>query len=98
MAGRRLSGTGHGGARVGPGLSSDSLSAGRKCIAVTFTGWKSRGRGPGRVEASMRPLRHKRAGPLQCNLSGELHKPESSLRAEQLREDSLGQTWLPWTH
>lgn len=37
---------------LGPGLNSDSLSTGRKCTAVTFTGWKSRGRGPGRVEAS----------------------------------------------
>lgn len=80
---------------LGPRLSSDSLCAGRKRTAVTFTGWKSRGRGPGRVEASVRPQRHKRAGPLLCNLSGELHKPESSLRAEQLREDSLGPTWSP---
>lgn len=37
---------------LGPDLNSDSLSDGRKCSAVTFTGWKSRGRGPGRAEAS----------------------------------------------
>lgn len=91
-AGRRLAGTGHGGVRVWPRpWFSDSISPGRKCTALTFTGWKSRGRGPGRAKAP----RHKRAGPLiKCSLSGELHSPESSLGAEQPRRDkSLGQTW-----
>lgn len=37
---------------LGPGLDSLILSDGRKCTAVTFTGWKSRGRGLGRTEAS----------------------------------------------
>lgn len=49
---RELSVTGHGRAGPGPGLEFLILSAGRKQVAVTFTGCKNRGRGPGRAEAS----------------------------------------------
>lgn len=78
---RELLGTGHGRAGPGPGLEFLILSAGRKHVAVTFTGCKNRGRGPGRAEAS-RTQRGKSSGSVHFIWGTE---PELSLGTGQLR-------------
>lgn len=80
---RELSGTGPGRAGPGPGLEFLILSAGRKHVAVTFTGYKNSGRGPGRAEAS-RTQRGKSSRSVHFIWGTE---PELSLGIEQLRKN-----------